>query len=299
MSQPPDVDATGARIEALLTQIGEADAAVAELAEDVVRELISLYGAGLARILDVVRETTDHPEPVLRGLAGDELLEGLLALHDLHPVGVRTRVEEALDKVRPYLGSHGGDVEVLDVDGDVVRLRLVGSCDGCPSSQATLEHAVEGAIMRAAPELSGIEVQGAAGEAGNGLISAESLSRQRNTSADDGWTRLEVPPALAAQTVAALDVAGAVLVICRSGDHLYAYRDPCPACGASLAAADLTDAWLTCDSCGHGFDVQRAGRPADGGERHLAPVPLVSDDHGVWLAISTSEPTSAAVGTSS
>ena len=62
--------------------------------------------------------------------------------------------------MRPYLGSHGGDVELLEVTDDgVVRLRLLGSCDGCPSSSVTLKLAVEDAIEAAAPEVTGIEVE--------------------------------------------------------------------------------------------------------------------------------------------
>ena len=64
---------------------------------------------------------------------------------------VRERVLGALDEVRPYLATHGGGVELLDVSDGVVRLRLEGSCNGCPSSALTLQSAVDEAIMRAAP----------------------------------------------------------------------------------------------------------------------------------------------------
>ena len=62
--------------------------------------------------------------------------------------------------MRPYLGTHGGDVELLEITDDgVVRLRLLGSCDGCASSSVTLKLAVEGAIEAAAPEVTAIEVE--------------------------------------------------------------------------------------------------------------------------------------------
>lgn len=81
-------------------------------------------------------------------------------VHGLHPDGVATRVARALDGVRPYLGSHGGDVELVGLSDDgVVRLRMLGSCDGCPSSSVTLTLAVETAIRDAAPEVRGIEVE--------------------------------------------------------------------------------------------------------------------------------------------
>ena len=73
---------------------------------------------------------------------------GLLLLHGLHPLDLEARVRQALDKVRPYLRSHGGNVELLGVDEGVVRLRLEGSCHGCPSSAATMRQTIEEAILR-------------------------------------------------------------------------------------------------------------------------------------------------------
>ena len=64
--------------------------------------------------------------------------------------------------MRPYLASHGGDVEILDVDEEAgaITIRLLGSCDGCPSSAVTLKMAVEDAIRQAAPEIAHIIVDG-------------------------------------------------------------------------------------------------------------------------------------------
>ena len=109
---------------------------------------------------------TDHADRRRPGLAErlatDDLVASLLLVHGLHPHDVRRRVSDALDRVRPYLGSHGGDVDLLDVadgpEGATVRLRFAGSCKSCPSSAVTLEFAVEDAIRAAAPEVSSIEV---------------------------------------------------------------------------------------------------------------------------------------------
>jgi Fe-S cluster biogenesis protein NfuA len=110
-----------------------------------------------------------------RALADDELLAHLLLLHDLHPVDVGTRVANALEEVRPYLGSHGGDVELLGVEEGVARLRLNGTCDGCPSSAVTLKHSIETAILRAAPELERVEAEGLDGEEPRPLLQIGSL----------------------------------------------------------------------------------------------------------------------------
>jgi Fe-S cluster biogenesis protein NfuA len=129
-------------VDALLGRVeGLPDTAARDLAIDLVGALLALYGEGLARIMS-------GADP-----ASDELVAHLLLLHGLHPVPLEQRVTGALDEVRPYLASHGGGVELLGVDAGVVRLRLKGSCSGCPSSMVTLKSAVEEAIHRAAPDI--------------------------------------------------------------------------------------------------------------------------------------------------
>lgn len=171
-----DVGEVGERVEGLLDRIAATDAPSARLAEEVVRSLVQLYGAGLERIVARLR---DEAPDLLHDLSGDVLVAGLLSLHDLHGSDVHDRIEDALDDVRPFLGSHGGDVTLVGVQEDVVHLRLEGSCNGCGSSETTLEYAVEGAIRSAAPEIAHIEVEGVAAPPSttDGLIPLESLLR--------------------------------------------------------------------------------------------------------------------------
>jgi Fe-S cluster biogenesis protein NfuA len=142
--------AVGDRVEALLDQVETFPPREREVATELVQELLDMYGEGLARIV----AACDVP-------VEDELVAHLLFLHGLHPVPVAERVSRALDEVRPYLVAHGGGVELLGVDEGVVRLRLEGACNGCPSSALTLTSAVEEAVMRAAPDVERIEALGA------------------------------------------------------------------------------------------------------------------------------------------
>ena len=91
------------------------------------------------------RASRARPAPaMLDRLTEDPLVESLLLLHDLHPLDVDARIQRALDRVRPYLGSHAGGVEYLGVRDGVARLRLEGSCHGCPSSTVTVQLAIAG-----------------------------------------------------------------------------------------------------------------------------------------------------------
>ena len=121
-------------------------------AEELMRALVTLYGEGLRRTLAVIERAPDGAR-MLDELCADPFVAGLLLVHDLHPVPLRTRIERALDKARPYIRSHGGEVEVLAVEDGIVELRLSGTCDGCPASSATMKLNIEREIRALAPEV--------------------------------------------------------------------------------------------------------------------------------------------------
>ncbi len=275
-----NVDAVGQRVEDLLDQIAGRDEVAAELSEELLRELMALYGAGLGRLLDRMHAVAPD---ALRELTADPLVGGLLLLHDLHPDDPAERVEAALDGVRPYLASHGGGVQLLGVTDGVAQLRLEGSCDGCGSSQVTLQHAVEGAVLEAAPELERIEVEGVAPPAANGLIPAESLSLRPRT-ADAGWEQLPEMAGTATTTASSREVNGVRVAVVRLDGQLYAYGDACTACGGSLDGGTIRGDELDCPACAATFDVRHAGRSVAGG-RGLDPVPLLADASGVRVAV--------------
>ena len=159
MAPPQNLRATGDRIERLLDELRvAADPRSYQIAEELLRAVTDLYGGGLARVVDLVG---DGAPDVMARLVDDELVASLMSVHGLHPEHVTARVERALEGVRPFLAQHDGDVELLDIDADAgaVLLRLLGSCDGCPSSPVTLQHAVEQAIFDAAPEITTIDVE--------------------------------------------------------------------------------------------------------------------------------------------
>jgi Fe-S cluster biogenesis protein NfuA len=166
-----DLRSAADRIEALLAELAAlGDPLARAKAQDLVRLLMSLYGGGLERILEIVwEEGGAAADRCFERLADDALVSSLLVLHGLHPLDLPTRLERALDGVRPYLASHGGAVTLLGVEEGRVRLRLEGSCHGCPSSAVTMKTAIERALCDAAPEIAGIDLEGVEGEA-PGLI---------------------------------------------------------------------------------------------------------------------------------
>jgi Fe-S cluster biogenesis protein NfuA/nitrite reductase/ring-hydroxylating ferredoxin subunit len=281
----------GDRIQTLLDASSSGGAAARERAEQLVREVTDLYGAVLERMMDVASAA----DPGLADrFAADDLVASLLLVHGLHPYNVQRRVSDALESVRPYLGSHGGDVSLLGVDDGVVRLQFQGSCKTCPSSSVTLELAVEDAVRAAAPEISSIEVVAAEKDSTPGIIPAESLMTHLHVNGhrSTAWQPVPELAELSDGEVGGFRVSGATALVCRvgrdvggrDGGGIYAYRDRCSSCTGTLAGAQLTGAVLRCPNCGAGFDVVHAGAGV-GGDSHLDPIPVLVHDGVLSMAV--------------
>ena len=202
-------------------------------------------------------------------------MRALLLIHGLHPDSLETRVRAALDKIRPYLQSHGGNVELISLENDVARLRLQGTCKTCPSSLATLELAVRQSVEEACPDLMGFEVEGVAPLPNPGPRLPPEAPR---------WTLVEGLGPFPEGSLRGLEVAGVPVLICKARGCLYAYRDVCPACNQPLAHGKLADEILTCRQ-GHRFDVHHAGRGCDSPDVHLDPLPLLAQGETVKVSV--------------
>ena len=270
----------GDRIEEILGLLRSGDAAAAAAAEELTGLLVGLYGDGLGHIVATLRDAGPAGAGLLAAIAEDPLVESLLLLHDLHPLDVDTRIQRALDRVRPYLGSHAGGVEYLGVTADgVARLRLEGSCVGCPSSTVTVRLAIEDAVKDAAPEVGEVAVEGMTDPPPASPV----LLQIGRRPADGGWVTLPDigPPSARPVTASA---GGMTVLVCAVRGTLYAYRDACAVCGSSMAGGQLDREVLTC-SCGSRYDVRAAGRGVADPAVHLEPLPLLSDSQGVRVAV--------------
>jgi Fe-S cluster biogenesis protein NfuA/nitrite reductase/ring-hydroxylating ferredoxin subunit len=240
-----------------------ADPHARRVAEELAASVLELHRDGFARVFEALDEESRTR------LAADGVVGSLLLIHGLHPEPIEDRVRAGLAQVRPYMESHGGDVELLGVEDGVARLRLVGSCDGCAASSSTLELAVERALEEAAPDLLGMEVEGAvAGVTGTALPMAAPSNL-----AD--WTTLDGLGDLAPGELCGVEVAGEHLVVANVDDSLLAYRDACAECGSSFRGSELSEGVLPCPACGRRFFLPRAGRSLDDDQIQLAPVPML------------------------
>lgn len=247
-----------------------------ENAEALVKTLVSLYGAGLERVLSIVHDTLgERSDEVFRTLCADPFVESLLILHDLHPFSLETRVHMALDSVRPYLQSHEGGIDIIAIEDGVAILHMEGSCEGCPSSAATVKLSVERAILERVPEIREVR-------ADNVSAAARPAPTLR---IESDWISLDELPGLDERRLALRLVSGTPVLFARVNDTLFAYRGTCPNCAVSLEDARVDAALVRCTHCSAAYDIVRAGRAADGGRTYLEPFPLTREAGRVRVAL--------------
>lgn len=216
-------------------------------------------------------------------------MASLMLIHDLYPVPLEDRVAEALESVRPYMESHGGNVELLELTDGTARISLEGSCKTCPASTSTLELAIKQALDEAAPDLEALVVEGGAGMQAPVSGGATELPVLQVAPGEEGvepnWFELTGAEHVVEGEAKRLEVAGVPLVVARVEGGLLAYRDSCAGCGAPLSGGVLREGTLTCPSCSRNYHLPRAGRSLDDDRLQLEPVPLLGGPDGTRVAL--------------
>jgi Fe-S cluster biogenesis protein NfuA len=158
---PNDSRQMARRLQELIEQIqNQPNPAARALLQQCFQSLLTFYGEGLSHMLECLQTSGPEGKAILTRMLEDQAASALLFIHGLHPVPLETRLRAALEKVRPYMQSHGGNIELLSLQNDVARVKLEGTCKTCPSSTITLELAVRRAVDEACPDLLGFEVIG-------------------------------------------------------------------------------------------------------------------------------------------
>jgi Fe-S cluster biogenesis protein NfuA/nitrite reductase/ring-hydroxylating ferredoxin subunit len=261
-----------ARVQELTGRLEDLDdPACRSLAEELTSAVVQMYGAGLERIVELADAGTRDE------MSKDSLVAGLLMIHDLYPVPIEERVMEALDTVRPYMESHGGNVELLGIEDGIAKLRLEGSCKSCRASSSTLELAVRQALEEAAPDLLGMDVEGVMEEEEE--VTGIALPMANGA---PSWHTLDIAPPEALTATSIDDVS---LFVANVDGTLLAYRNKCASCGGALDNGTLEDGALRCPGCGRGYFLPQAGRSMDDDHLQLQPIPLLRETEGIKVAL--------------
>ncbi len=296
------------RVQELQARLDSAeDQATRDVAEELVSAVVQMYGAGLERIVGALFDAGADGERVAAALSEDPLVAPLLLIHDLHPVPLADRVQDALEHVRPYMESHGGNVELLSLQDGVARISLRGSCSDCAASAMTLELAIKQALEDAAPDLEGLEVEGvtpaptgaslplldggpATGTPQDGAIelpmvfSSPGLTPAASSPAPSWFEADHLDLVPVGQMIDA-EVGGTALLVANVDGTLLAYTNTCANCGGPLSDGELRAGALACPRCARTFFLPRAGRSMDGEQLQLEPVPLLREQGHVKVAL--------------
>ena len=243
-----------------------------------------LHRQALGRLLDLVTDLGGSG--LAERVSQDPVVRTLLEMYDLPEADERTQVERALEGVYPYFESHGGKLEVLGVEEGRVRVRLSGSCEGCPGTATTLERVVEEALREGFPgfrELVAEEPPPTTPATGRPIQLGRKPQRRPR------WVSVGYLEDLEPGEIRALRPEGTALLLVRLDGEVYAYRNGCPP-GSALALhlGRLEGSTLVCPWHGCRYDV-RTGKREDGGEGELAALPVAVGAGEIRVAVGVEE----------
>ena len=247
----------------------------------------AFHKLGLTKIIQLLKEDSRGKE-ILFELVDDPAVYALFQMHGLVREDPTAKAARVLDSVRPYMQSHGGDVELVEVREDTVVVRLSGSCNGCSMSAITLRNTVEEAIHEHMPQIKNVEVtpnepneqanhshENASGS-NVGFVSLDSITGTPKL--DHGWTL--GPPASTVQEAVPylLEADGTSVIVVRHKGRFQAFRNECAHLGMPLdgGTVDLETGVLVCPWHGFRFDCT-SGECLTVPEAQLEALPLRID----------------------
>jgi Fe-S cluster biogenesis protein NfuA/nitrite reductase/ring-hydroxylating ferredoxin subunit len=234
-------------------------------------------------------------ELIVNGDLEDPIAQALLSMYDLVDVDDHILVEEALDGVRPYIESHGGELQLLDVEEGVVHVQLSGSCSGCAASAITLKRGVEEALRENYEnfkELVSHEAEGEDDADGNGggpqLLQIEGLEPPKRKLRKPVFEDAGMIDDLAPNQMKTVDVDGESILIVNVEGEPYAFKNFCPMDDRKLPldGGRVTGKVLVCPWHNCGYDA-RSGKRADNetDKEDLVVVPIALRDGKLQVAV--------------
>lgn len=285
LSVPQNGEAPQDEVEALAQRVDNAVQSVRQLSDEPRRQALALKEALEAfhkyALTRLVRRLKADPigKELLFAMVDDPAIRTLFAMHGIIRIDPEPRVAQALTAVRPYMQGHGGDVELVEVQGDRVYVRLHGACNGCSMSAVTLRTMVEEAIFAVAPEIKVVEVL--PNQPTPAIIPLESLF---SGSEHSGWAPgplvEEIPP----NRPTCIEINGVRVLIINSNSRFSAFRNACAHQGQPLDAGffDPVEGVLTCPWHGWRYDAA-SGECLTMPAAQLESFPLRIETGRLWI----------------
>ncbi|OJF18099.1 MAG: hypothetical protein A6D91_07045, partial [Bacillaceae bacterium G1] len=244
--------------QALAERVDRAQAALKELPDEARAKAMELkqaieafHGHALRRLVRLLRASEEGKE-LLYQAVDDPSIYALFLLHGIIKQDLFARVAAVLEEVRPYMRSHGGDVELVKVEGETVHVRLHGACSGCSMSAVTLKNGVEEAIKARIPEIQHVVMVEDEVTSGympfNGVGDTDDLEQS-------GWLKGPSVAELEEGRSFRLFESGHDVLLVRIDGKVMAFRNQCPHMGVSLERGLVDGPFITCPGHGFRFDL--------------------------------------------
>ncbi|MFZ1029418.1 MAG: Fe-S cluster biogenesis protein NfuA [Limnoraphis robusta] len=249
--------------------------------EGLKKSIEALHKEALIRL---IRSVKQESLSALRHAVEDEIVYGLLRYHELvkpPQPPLETRIQQALEEVRPGLKSHSGDVELVAVKlPDTVEVKLVGTCSNCPASTLTLKQGVEQAIKNHCPEIQHVISVNTPVSTNN----SHSIISPFSTDNEAGWVAITTIEQIPEGGILAVELDGLKLIITRFADQIQAYRNSCTHLAMPLDKGEIKEGILTCPF--HHFQYNlKTGDCLTAPEMPLQPYPVKRVGERVFVRV--------------
>lgn len=263
--------------------------AIREQVFEILQAVDAIHREGLGRLVESLR--AQGQSGAIERAAEDPVIQSLFLLYNLLPGDELTQAEMALASVRPYIHSHGGEVEVLDVADGVVHVRLSGACYGCAGSTITLRRGIETALREGFPGFRGLVAHEPeppplpmAGFIPLSQVQATDAPALRRPVFKEVARLADVPPG----TMRDFKIDDVYVLVANVSGEVYAVRDHCPGGAAPLRLGSFSAPILVCPWHNEAYDI-RTGKRADGENGPgLIVLPVAVVNGSIQLAINVS-----------
>lgn len=273
-----DLDAAAARVDAAAAAVAKLDEPARAAAVELQRAVEAFHKLGLTTIVRALKADPAGKQ-ILFDLVDDPAVYALFVMHGIVRPDPLTQARKLIESVRPYMQSHGGDVELVDLSGDTAYVRLHGACNGCSMSAVTLRQGVEEVLIGNIPGLHRVEVL--PNEPGPAIIGLDTIRvRDRN----EGWLRGPRADELPPGAMRRLQTPQADVLLINLDNRISAYRNACAHQGLPLDGGlfDAESGTITCPWHGFCYDAA-SGECLTVPQAQLEAFPLRVEEGVIWV----------------
>jgi nitrite reductase/ring-hydroxylating ferredoxin subunit/Fe-S cluster biogenesis protein NfuA len=280
VQQEEDFQALAERVDRVLDSIKGLPEDARMKAMELKKAIEAFHEHALRKLVRMFRETDAGKELLLKAVE-DPSIYAMFLMHGIIKQDMFTRVAAALEEVRPYMRSHGGDVELVKVEEKTVYVRLQGACSGCSLSAVTLKNGVEEAIKARIPEIE--NVVRVEDEVASGYLPFHVIDDSDNLE-QNGWVQGPSVSELEEGRPVRFSHEEQDVLLVRMDGKVMAFRNQCPHMGMPLDGGLVDGSIINCPWHGFRFDLS-TGECITAPHVQLEPFPVRVEDQRIWIRL--------------